>query len=183
MLRPMYRRIVLAYDGSVDGQEALRQGMDLATLCSAEVRLLAVVDPSLDFVAAEAASIAIQEQQRSTNQILQLGLDQLKARGLKAEAEVGFGDPAKEISRFAVSFQADLIVLGHREQSAWTRWWTGSVGAAVLVHAPCSLLVAIPTMLDDAGSATRCKVESFEKHARKRYPRKASKSSDGGGAA
>ena len=179
----MYRRIVLAYDGSVDGQEALRQGMDLARLCNAEVRLLAIVDPNLDLVAAEAASMAIEDQQRSTNEILQIGLAQLKARGLKAEAEVGFGNPAKEISRFAVGFEADLIVLGHREQSAWMRWWTGSVGAAVLVHAPCSLLVAIPPGLDASGSPARCKIESFEQHARRRHRERSSQSGDRDGAA
>jgi nucleotide-binding universal stress UspA family protein len=143
--------------------------MDLARLCNAEVSLLAVVDPSLDLVAAEAASVAVAEQERSTMEILQGGLAQLKARGLKAEAQVGFGNPAKEISKFAIGFEADLIVLGHREQSAWMRWWTGSVGAAVLVHAPCSLLVAIPTSSD--GVPKRCKVESFEKHAKRRRRR------------
>ena len=48
----MYRRIVLAYDGTRAGREALRQGTDLAILCKAQVCLLAVVAPELEVVEA-----------------------------------------------------------------------------------------------------------------------------------
>jgi nucleotide-binding universal stress UspA family protein len=42
----MYKRILLAYDGSVEGRTALREGALLARQCGAEVFLLAVlVDP------------------------------------------------------------------------------------------------------------------------------------------
>jgi nucleotide-binding universal stress UspA family protein len=160
----MYRRIVLAYDGSLDGQEALRQAMDLARLCDAEVSLLAVVDPSKDLFTSEAASIAIAQEEQSISTILQAGLAQLKRRRLKAQAEIKFGNPAKEISKFACEFRADLIVVGHREQNPWMRWWNGSVGASVLIHAPCSLLVAV----DRHVPPEPCEVESFERHARKR---------------
>jgi len=42
----MYKRILLAYDGSLEGRTALREGALLARQCSAEVFLLSVlVDP------------------------------------------------------------------------------------------------------------------------------------------
>ena len=42
----MYKRILLAYDGSVEGRTALREGALLARQCGAEVFLLsALVDP------------------------------------------------------------------------------------------------------------------------------------------
>jgi nucleotide-binding universal stress UspA family protein len=42
----MYKRIVLAYDGSVEGRTALRDGALLAKQCRAEVFLLSVLpDP------------------------------------------------------------------------------------------------------------------------------------------
>ena len=39
----MYKRILLAYDGSVEGRTALREGALLARQCGAEVFLLAVL--------------------------------------------------------------------------------------------------------------------------------------------
>ena len=39
----MYKRVLLAYDGSIEGRRALREGAKLAQLCGADVFLLAVV--------------------------------------------------------------------------------------------------------------------------------------------
>ena len=42
----MYNKILLAYDGSIEGRRALREGARIAQLCRAEVFLLAVVEVS-----------------------------------------------------------------------------------------------------------------------------------------
>ena len=42
----MYKKVLLAYDGSVEGRRALREGAKLAQLCRADVFLLAVVELS-----------------------------------------------------------------------------------------------------------------------------------------
>ena len=42
----MYKKVLLAYDGSVEGRRALREGARVAQLCNAEVFLLAVVEVS-----------------------------------------------------------------------------------------------------------------------------------------
>ena len=39
----MYKRILLAYDGSVEGRTALREGAPLARQCRAKVFLLSVL--------------------------------------------------------------------------------------------------------------------------------------------
>jgi nucleotide-binding universal stress UspA family protein len=50
----MYKRIVLAYDGSVEGRTALREGALLARQYGAEVFLLAVLDDTNTMLMAEA---------------------------------------------------------------------------------------------------------------------------------
>lgn len=52
----MYRTILLAYDGSRQGREALDQGAELASLCQTRVYLLAVVAHELGVALAEAAA-------------------------------------------------------------------------------------------------------------------------------
>ncbi len=42
----MYKKVLLAYDGSIEGRRALREGAKLAQFCGAEVFLLAVVEIS-----------------------------------------------------------------------------------------------------------------------------------------
>lgn len=141
----MYRRIVLAYDGTRAGREALRQGTDLAILCKAQVCLLAVVAPELGIALAEAAAPSdLPEREREeVRRVLMEGAEELRCAGLSVETRLGAGNPAEEIGCVAREIGADLVVVGHREQTALARWWGGSVGASLLAHAPCSLLVAV----------------------------------------
>jgi nucleotide-binding universal stress UspA family protein len=44
--------------------------------------------------------------------------------------------PAEEIGTFARQIEADLIVVGHRRQSAFDRWWSGPRGAYLIVLPP-----------------------------------------------
>ena len=141
----MYRRIVLAYDGTQAGREALRQGTDLGILCKAQVCLLAVVAPELGIALAEATAPSdLPEREREeVRRVLMEGAEELRCAGLAVETRLGAGNPAEEIGRVVREIGADLVVVGHREQSALARWWGGSVGASLLAHAPCSVLVAV----------------------------------------
>lgn len=139
----MYRRILLAYDGSVEGRRALHEGAMLARLCAAEVVLLAVVNLSAGIVMAEGAGPgAAEHQEEAYAQILAEGAERLKTLGFAPEARLAFGNPAREIAETARQCAADLVVVGHRHQSSFARWWSGSVGSSLLDGLSCSLLVA-----------------------------------------
>jgi nucleotide-binding universal stress UspA family protein len=142
----MYQTILLAYDGSRQGREALDQGAELASLCQARVYLLAVVAHELGVALAEAVAPLEdlpEREYQEVRRILAEGAEGLRRAGLSVETRISKGSPAEEIGRMALEVGADLIVVGHREQTALARWWRGSVGASLLAYAPCSLLVAI----------------------------------------
>ncbi|MBS4049465.1 MAG: universal stress protein [Alphaproteobacteria bacterium] len=141
----MYRTILLAYDGTRAGREALDQGGELASLCHARVYLLAVVAHELGVALAEAAvpSDLPEREYQEVHGVLAVGAEELRRAGLSVETRLSEGNPAEEIGRMAHEVGADLIVVGHREQSALARWWGGSVGASLLAHSPCSLLVVV----------------------------------------
>lgn len=141
----MYRTILLAYDGSQQGREALDQGAKLASLCQARVYLFAVVAHELGVALAEAASPSDlpEREYQEVRRVLMEGAEELRRAGHSVETRLSTGNPAEEIGRMAHEVGADLIVVGHREQNALALWWHGSVGASLLAHAPCSLLVAV----------------------------------------
>ncbi|MGD9601805.1 MAG: universal stress protein [Gammaproteobacteria bacterium] len=145
----MYRKILMAYDGTRPGRAALRQGADLAILCKARVYLLAVVASELGITLAEAAAPSdLPEREREeVRRVLTEGAEELRNAGLSVETRLGAGNPAEEIGRVAREVGADLIVVGHREQTALARWWSGSVGLSLLAHAPCSVLVAVSRVI------------------------------------
>ncbi len=138
----MYKRILLAYDGSVEGRTALREGALLAKQCGAEVFLLSVLADTgtllLSEVALAGASVQMEDDFR---EILDEGVARLRKLGFDPVAELVRGQPAEEIGNFARKVGADLIVVGHRRQSAFDRWWSGPKGAYLMDYTDCSLLV------------------------------------------
>ena len=150
----MYKRILLAYDGSVEGRTALREGALLARQCRAEVFLLSVLADSgmllMSEVALAGASVHMED---SFKEILDEGVARLRRLGFDPVAEMVRGQPAEEIGNFARKVGADLIVVGHRRQSAFDRWWSGPKGAYLMDYTDCSLLVARNAVSDETIAA------------------------------
>jgi nucleotide-binding universal stress UspA family protein len=150
----MYKRILLAYDGSVEGRTALREGALLAKQCGAEVFLLSVLTDTLLLSEATLAGAAVQMEE-SFQEILEEGVARLRSLGFEPEAKLVRGQPAEEIGKFARAVGADLIVVGHRRQSAFDRWWSGAKGAYLMDYTDCSLLVARNADSDEVIQALR----------------------------
>jgi nucleotide-binding universal stress UspA family protein len=139
----MYQKILLAYDGSPDGREALTQAKNLASVSGAAVRLLAIIDPSESMLVVEGMSFVPDNQRFLTQSVLDAGVRRLEGVGCTATNDVRYGNPAEQIVLSAREMKADLIVVGHRDQGTLARWLNGSVGASILHHPPCSVLVAV----------------------------------------
>jgi nucleotide-binding universal stress UspA family protein len=153
----MYKRILLAYDGSVEGRTALREGALLAKQCDAQVFLLSVLanDMGTPLLSEAALAGAFVQMEKNFQEILNEGVARLRGLGFDPVAELVSGQPAEEIGRFAKQVGADLIVVGHRRQSAFDRWWSGPKGAYLMDYTDCSLLVARNAVSDEAIQALR----------------------------
>jgi len=143
----MYKKILLAYDGSEAGQQALLDCHEIAQWSQAELALVAVAPSTMTSVGPE-GGIYDESLQRDMEKryraILDVGLGKLSEAGMSANGEVLTGDPVLEVARFADKIKADLIVLGHKHLDGWAaRWWRGSVSKSLIEHAPCSVLVVI----------------------------------------
>jgi len=141
-----YRKILLAYDGSQEGRRALLETGDLASFLQAETHLLAVatMPPSLFLTEGFVPEELLEEEKKRSQAVLDEGIRNLRDRGFNATGHLAVGEPVEEICRLAKSVGVDLIVVGHNQKTSFAaRWWKGSVGATLLDHAPCSLLVAL----------------------------------------
>ena len=144
----MYKRVLLAYDGSIEGRRALREGAKLAQLCHADVFLLAVVELS-SIMVTEGLTIPIDEQTASYKAILAEGVERLKALGFSPTSRLETGDAGQKISEVAEEIDAHLVVVGHRPQGRLAGWWFGSVGSYLVKRLRCSVLVAQTEISDD----------------------------------
>jgi len=143
----MYKRILLAYDGSEAGQKALLDCQDLVQWSRAALELVAVMPNHIDFIGAEGGyydpKIAEREKE-NYRAILDQGLKALSDAGHTASGQVLTGDVVSEITAHARKIGADLIVVGHKHLDGWAaRWWRGSSSSTLIEHAHCSVLVAI----------------------------------------
>ena len=143
----MYKRILLAYDGSESGQKALLDCQDLAQWAQANLALVAVMPQHMDLMGVEGgmydASLMEREKQ-ALQEVLNEGLRQLQAAGHQAAGKVLVGDTVLEITEYAKKIDADMIVVGHKHLDGWAaRWWRGSISKTLIEHAHCSVLVAI----------------------------------------
>lgn len=143
----MYRKILLAYDGTEEGQKALLDCHDIAKLSQAAVALVAVrpLPPAvIGFDAGLFANDAEKAEWQRYQEILDDGLRRLREAGHSVEGELLLGDQVEQITAHARKIGADLIVVGHKHLDSWAaRWWRGSSSPALIEHAPCSVLVAI----------------------------------------
>jgi nucleotide-binding universal stress UspA family protein len=142
----MYSKVLLAYDGSESGRQALLECADINNFLHADIHLLAVapIAPTLFVAEGFVADVPQEEENDRFADVLKQGLAELSARGVVAEGHLVTGDAVREISRMARELRIELIVVGHRHQSSrLERWWKGSVGASLVEEAPCSVLIAV----------------------------------------
>ena len=143
----MNQNIILAYDGSLESQQALLNCKHLSQWKHAKVHLLSVAPYETISIVHETTyfsepSSKIEEEMRL--KILNEGVEQLNTAGVEALGKLLKGDAVDKIVEYAQTVGADLIMLGHQHRDNWLeRWWAGSIPKALIEHSPCSVLVVI----------------------------------------
>ena len=137
----MFRRILLAYDGSEPARKAFDHCLEMARCFGAELSIVSVVRPP-EF-AEDVETEAVIENARSHFEAELAKLSaQAGARGGAAPAlHIRVGHPAEQIIAAADEWGADLIVTGHRGRGLFERWLLGSVSRVVIAYARCAVLV------------------------------------------
>jgi nucleotide-binding universal stress UspA family protein len=154
----MFKRVILASDGSQESLVALREGALIARAFRAKVFLL--------IIEREGAGVRLADgvypvpRGDDAPHLLQRGLDRLARIGVGAAGEVVVGEPATVIGACARNFAADLVVVGHRRQSLLDRWWSGSSGAYLVDNVTCSVLIARNIVSDEEFEAVMAQAEA-----------------------
>jgi nucleotide-binding universal stress UspA family protein len=146
----MYKRILLAYDGTHEGRTALREGALLARRCRAEVFLLSVIAENTGSRIMQGVQGVqggpLEHEEQTYKEILEDGVTRLRQLGFSPAAKLTRGDPAQEIGAYARDIRADLVVVGYRKQGVLSRWWSGPSGAYLIEFLDCSLLIGRSVM-------------------------------------
>jgi nucleotide-binding universal stress UspA family protein len=134
----MARKLVIGYDGSERGEDALALGVVLAD-CLAARPLVAAVLPHLDYLRdPEELEAAVE---RDSEPIFQAARARLGEREVETRALVD-ASPSHALHELAEEVDPIAVVLGSAHWGRLGRIVLGSVGSALLSGAPCAIAVA-----------------------------------------
>ena len=145
----MYKRILIATDGSALSKKAVTAGIELAMLTGAEITALKVVPryPLSYFeggAAISASQVANTEKQwaEAANAVVQSVKASAEEKGLKARAVTRSSDfVAESVVAVAKKHKCDLIVMASHGRRGLKRVLMGSETMHVLTHSPIPVLV------------------------------------------
>ncbi len=140
----MYKKILVALDGSELAKRALDEAEKLANCFGSEIVLFEVVPFMPIYGSPELVTplIVDEKQKEAAEKYLVYLSDELKKKGLKTTGVVRTGQQvAVEIIDFAKESGADLIVMCTHGRSGISRWVLGSVALKVLTRAETPILL------------------------------------------
>lgn len=136
----MYKKIMVATDGSEQADRALKSAVELAKKEGAVLNILCVI-PVTDIGSNEMISISRTEASKAECPFIQSAYEYAVSNGVNANAISLTGHPGKVIVDYLNSYPHDLVVLGHRGMSNIQALLMGSVAYKVANLAPCAVLI------------------------------------------
>ena len=140
----MYKKILIATDGSEHSEEAVKHGLTMAMRSKATVTALHVIEgthPPRSI--SSPASLLLDEQietlKEEGREIVERVVTKGKEMGVEVQPMVVEGHPAHEILERAKDY--DLVVVGTLGRSGISHLLMGSVAEKVVRHSPVPVLV------------------------------------------
>lgn len=143
MTSKLYKKILIATDGSEYTKNAIDYGIDLAKSTGAKLFVIYVVDTaafaSIPMDAAWESMYELLNQEG--NQAIKYVVEKAEAEGLEIEGKLIEGHPADEIIKSSESNSVSLIVMGTLGKSGLDRFLLGSVAEKVVRNSKIPVLV------------------------------------------
>jgi len=137
----MFKKILLATDGSSHAEEALKYARDLALRDNAQVIVVHATPPVPAYMGEPWRQQFISHNVAEGEQVVEAAVEKLRKAGVDVIVEVLEGPPADAVLRVADVRQCDLIVMGSRGRGELSSLLLGSVSHRVLSHAHVPVLV------------------------------------------
>ena len=143
MTNKLYKKILIATDGSEYTKKAIDYGIDIAINTGAKLQAIYVVDTgaykSIPLSAPQEYAYSILKQEG--DMAIKYVADMVEAAGLEVEGIIAEGHPADEIIKYAEKNSIDLIVMGTLGKSGLDRFLLGSVADKVIRNSKIPVIV------------------------------------------
>lgn len=138
----MFRKILVANDGSENAFRALEIAVDLARRYGAELHQLSVEEHLPHYAASLGEVIEAQREELDYFDEVAERAQEIAARaGVQLECHIIAGHEVETIVRFAEENHFDLLVIGHKGHSKIWPFHMGSTAAKIADHARTHILI------------------------------------------
>ena len=137
----MFKRILLATDGSLHAETALTYARDLALRDEAQAIVVHAFEPVPTYLGEPWRDRLVARHVSMGQDVANNAAQKLQKAGVDVIVEVLEGPPADAILRVADVRECDLIVMGSRGHGALASLLLGSVSHRVLAHTRAPVLV------------------------------------------
>lgn len=140
-------RVLLAYDGSAEAEEAARAAVEVASATGSELHLVYALQTAAHMpyphpLAAERSETLVERSRHEARAFVDGVAERMRSEGAEiADAHLVFGKADDEIVRLSEELDAGLIVMGSRGLGGMRRALMGSVSDSVVRHAHCPVMV------------------------------------------
>jgi nucleotide-binding universal stress UspA family protein len=138
----MFRKILVAIDGSKCARKAFEKALEMAKATDGALTIMHVLQ--LPPTAALGKTLAAEAEgffRRDAKLFLAEHAEEAAMKGVKVDTILSKGNPARAILHAAESSDADVIVIGSRGLGGVKGLMLGSVSHAVVQHASVPVLV------------------------------------------
>ena len=135
-----FKKILIAYDGSVQAGKATESALALAQSLDANVLLFAVARPPEPATMVELDAMLDDAREHFEEQFKKI-IQRARELDIELETDIAVGHPVEQIVHRAEADHVDLIVLGRRGKSRFERMLVGSTAEKVLRYAHCPVMV------------------------------------------
>ncbi|MBI2953774.1 MAG: universal stress protein [Chloroflexi bacterium] len=138
----MFRKILVAYDGSTGSKRALEVAVDVAQKYHAELWALSVEEHLPRFAAT--VGEVVEEKEFENHFFAEVQVEAVAFagnKGVDVKTEILPGHAAETVVRFAREHSFDLIVLSHIGHSALWGALLGGTSERISHHAHCTVMI------------------------------------------
>ena len=139
----MFKKLLVAYDGSSDSKKALEIALELSRKFDSEVHLLTIIE-QLPHYAATIGEVkeALAEITKEIEKEQTLVCEGARDQGVDIRCRILPGHEVEAIIAYAQKGNFDALLLGRKGQSAILHTQSGSTAVQITSHAPCTVILA-----------------------------------------
>lgn len=139
----MFSKILVPVDGSENSKRAFNYALYLSKNLKGEITVLHVADapPTVYLQSQKVLDELLEKYSKARENVFDEYQNLAERESIEIKTKLIFGDAAKEIIKYSLKDESDVIVIGNRGRGHFKEMIIGSISSAVIHDTKCPVLL------------------------------------------